>query len=117
MRPTRPTRPNRSTCALCGEPIEWAFTEARQHQPLNVGEDPRGNVAAYRDGPGTLKARVLAVGEQPQHIEKRRMPHAATCTARNPPTAIAVGGYPAPAAPARVQDNVIPLNRRRRTRT
>jgi hypothetical protein len=106
MRPT-------PTCDRCGSPIEWATTMHGQRQALDPGPSAAGNVAAYRDGTGTLRARALGAGDSPQHVERRRMPHAATCTPRVDQLALPT---PTPAAPARTRtpSNVIPINQRRR---
>lgn len=77
--------PTTQTCATCAHPIRWATTAAGRRQALDAAPNPDGNLAAYTDGTGRLRVRVLT-GERPalEHAEWRAMPHAATCTRPQP---------------------------------
>ncbi|NEA21560.1 hypothetical protein [Actinomadura bangladeshensis] len=61
----------------------FALTEAGAYQPLDPVPRDDGNVLAHRDGMGTWRARsITALDEDgaPRHpLEKRYMPHFATC--------------------------------------
>jgi len=72
-------------CDGCLEPIRWAITVNGRRQAVNADPDPKGNLAAHRDGTGTLKVRVLSA-ERPtlEHAEWQAMPHAATCVSPRP---------------------------------
>lgn len=89
-------------CGECHGPVIWATTPLNKRIPLNPGPDPEGNAAAYRDGTGRWRARILRQDEQPRGYERRYMPHFATCPAR------AKKQQPEPA-------KVIPFRRRRRS--
>lgn len=69
-------------CTSCLQAIRWAITVAGRRQAVNAEPNPAGNIAAYRDGVGTLRARTLTT-DRPnvESYERRYMPHAATCTA------------------------------------
>ena len=88
-------------CDKCHAPVLWALTPLNKRMPLNPAPDPGGNVAAYRDGTGRLRCRVLRKDEQPAGYERRYMPHFATCPA-------CAKERPQPA-------KVIPFRRRRRS--
>jgi hypothetical protein len=91
-------------CTLCLEPVIWAVTSANTKWiRLNPDPDPAGNQAAYRDHTETFRTRQLKADEEPQGFERRYMPHVATCTERQQER-----------APARLPDNVIPINRPRK---
>jgi hypothetical protein len=66
-------------CPGCDARIRWAITVNGKRQAINADPDDKGNLAVYRDGTGTLKARVLTL-ERPQleGAEWRAMPHVAT---------------------------------------
>jgi hypothetical protein len=68
-------------CPGCFARIRWAITVNGKRQAINAEPDTKGNLAVYRDGTGTLKARVLT-RERPQleGAEWQAMPHAATCS-------------------------------------
>lgn len=74
-----------ATCDDCFARIRWAITVNGRRQAVNADPDETGNLAAHRDGTGTLKVRVLSA-ERPtlEHAEWQAMPHAATCTSRRP---------------------------------
>jgi hypothetical protein len=67
-------------CDGCLERIRWAITVNGRRQALNADPDESGNLAAYTDGTGTLKVRVLTK-ERPslEGAEWQAMPHVATC--------------------------------------
>ena len=46
-------------CTGCSERIVWARTPLNKSMPLDPAPDADGNVAAYRDGTGRWRARVL----------------------------------------------------------
>lgn len=77
--------PPTTPCESCAQPIRWATTAIGRRQPINPTTDPAGNLAAYTDGTGRLRVRVLT-GERPtlEGAEWRAMPHAATCTRPQP---------------------------------
>ncbi|MBB4987474.1 hypothetical protein [Streptomyces nymphaeiformis] len=95
------TTPTGSTpCPSCGQPIRWAVTAVGRRQALNATTDPEGNTAAYTDGTGRLRVRVLTA-ERPtlEGAEWRAMPHAATCARPRPRRAVPrqrTGVRPAP---------------------
>jgi hypothetical protein len=73
-------------CNVCRADISWAITRpGNKRMPLDPpryeGTDERANVAVSRDHHGSLLARVLKNGEQPESYEWRAMPHFATCKA------------------------------------
>jgi hypothetical protein len=71
-----------ASCDKCRAPVLWALTAMGKRMPLNPQPDPDGNAAAYRDGTGRWRARVLHKDEHPLGYERRYMPHFATCPAR-----------------------------------
>jgi hypothetical protein len=85
----------------CGTAIVWAVTEAGRRQALNPEPDEAGNVAAYRDGMNTWRARTLKDGEDPWAHEKRYMPHAAVCERLR-------AGRPRPGSLARIEQAAMP---------
>ncbi|MET9729733.1 hypothetical protein ABZZ79_03400 [Streptomyces sp. NPDC006458] len=74
-----------AACDGCRARIRWAITARGRRQAINADPDPAGNLAAYTDGPGTLRVRVLTA-ERPtlEHAEWQAMPHAATCPRPQP---------------------------------
>lgn len=68
-----------ATCGSCAAPIVWAKTATGSLMPLDAQPVPDGNVAAYRDASGDVRARVLKAGEEPQPHERRGVSHFATC--------------------------------------
>jgi hypothetical protein len=81
---------NTPTCDDCGDRILWATTAAGRYQPLNPVPDENGNVLAYRDALGVVRARSASgVTEgSPRHpLERLYMPHPATCRPRQQPLA------------------------------
>jgi len=78
---------------VCGAAIVFAAVGNSQgrrpaRMPLNVRQDPAGNVAVYRDAAGSLVGRVLGKDAAAVGYERLYMPHAATCrkeTAGPPP--------------------------------
>ena len=76
-----PSDHNVETCRGCLARIRWAITVNGKRQAVNADPDPTGNLAVYRDGTGTLRARVLtAERDRLEGTEWQAMPHAATCT-------------------------------------
>ncbi|WKV74247.1 hypothetical protein AW27_026470 [Streptomyces sp. PCS3-D2] len=74
-----------TACNRCGQPIRWTITAAGRRQAVNAEPNPLGNLAAYRDGVGTLRSRGLTADRPDvETYERRYMPHAATCTAPRP---------------------------------
>ncbi|WP_326780405.1 hypothetical protein OG481_09675 [Streptomyces longwoodensis] len=70
-------------CDGCRARIRWAITVNGRRQAVDADPDESGNLGVYRDGTGTLKARVLTKDRPTlEGAEWRAMPHAATC--RNP---------------------------------
>lgn len=69
----------RYSCESCNAGILWALTPNRRRMPLDATPRPDGNVAAYTDDLGLVRARVLRQGEKPASHEKTYMPHFATC--------------------------------------
>lgn len=66
-------------CTACLAAIRWAITVNGKRQPINADPDPQGNLAAYTDGTGTLRVRVLtAERDRLEGAEWQAMPHAAT---------------------------------------
>lgn len=69
--PARPLPETESRSSVC---------EGGKLMPLDVVEDPRGNVAVTHPHRGTIYARVLHKGEDVDRpLEWRAMPHFATC--------------------------------------
>lgn len=95
-------KPN-ARCRTCGQPVLVATTAAGRSQPLNPEPDPAGNVALYRDGAGTWRARVPTPDVPAHPWEKTHMPHHATCP-----------GPPAPKAPTPLPTGVASLAERRK---
>ena len=86
-----PSETDVASCEGCTARIRWAITAHGKRQPINADPDEKGNLAAYVDGTGTLRVRVLTVErDRLEGMEWQAMPHAATCTA--PPLRV-----PAPA--------------------
>ena len=71
----------RGICGGCREPLLWAVTIRGKFMPLNPQPDPDGNVAAYKDHLGDMRARTLGKDQPPMGYERVYMPHAATCAA------------------------------------
>jgi hypothetical protein len=72
-------------CDDCLERIRWAITVNGRRQAVNADPDEKGNLAVYKDGTGTLRARVLtAERDRLEGTEWQAMPHAATCTNPRP---------------------------------
>ncbi|WP_328439329.1 hypothetical protein OHA71_23615 [Streptomyces sp. NBC_00444] len=72
-------------CDGCHERIRWAITVHGRRQAINPDPDPKGNLAAYMDGTGTLRVRVLtAERDRLEGTEWQAMPHAATCRSPRP---------------------------------
>lgn len=69
-------------CGECQASVIWAFTPMGKRMPLDPEPNAEGNTAAYRDGTGRWRARVLRTGEQPAGYERLYMPHFATCPVR-----------------------------------
>ncbi|MEL3944831.1 hypothetical protein [Streptomyces sp. LNU-CPARS28] len=68
-------------CTTCLATIRWAITVHGRRQALDATPNPQGNLAAYTDGTGTLRVRVLtAERDRLEGAEWQAMPHAATCT-------------------------------------
>lgn len=81
-----------SQCEGCRAPIVWARTLAGANgrggklMPLDVVEDPRGNVAVSNPHRDVLYARVLTKGEVVDRpVDFVAMPHFATCRTRSRP--------------------------------
>lgn len=75
-----PSDHNVSTCDGCLARIRWAITAHGRRQAINAEPDTAGNLAAYVDGTGTLKVRVLTADRNRlEGAEWQAMPHAATC--------------------------------------
>lgn len=78
-------------CDGCHARIRWAITAHGRRQAVNADPNQAGNLAAYVDGVGTLRVRVLTVErDRLEGMEWQAMPHVATCAA--PPLRV-----PAPA--------------------
>ncbi|MFJ2717454.1 hypothetical protein [Streptomyces sp. NPDC087437] len=76
-----------ATCDGCLSRIRWTITVNGKRQAINADPDPAGNLAVYRDGTGTLKARVLTGDRNRlEGNEWQAMPHAATCSRPRPRT-------------------------------
>ena len=72
-------------CDGCLARIRWAITAHGKRQPVNADPDPKGNLAAYTDGTGTLRVRVLSSERNRlEGLEWQAMPHAATCPTPRP---------------------------------
>lgn len=74
-------RPNHH-CPACGKDVLKVITAAGRQQLLNPNADGAGNVAVYRDGAGTLRARVPHEDHPLMPWEHVYMPHQATCKGR-----------------------------------
>lgn len=68
-------------CDWCHALILWTVTAAGRRLPVDAEPNEAGNVAIYRDAPGTLRSRAIAA-DRPglDHLERRMMPHAASCS-------------------------------------
>ena len=68
-------------CRSCLIKIDWAQLPDGKPVPVDRSSagDPSGNLAVRRTGAGTLLARVLKQGEQPEPGEVRGISHFATC--------------------------------------
>ena len=68
-------------CRSCHAEIDWAGLEGGGPIPIDRASagDPKGNLAIRRIEHGTLRARYLRKGEQPQAGEVRGISHFATC--------------------------------------
>ena len=90
-------------CPSCLEPVILARTEAHG-KPflLDPKPDPAGNQAVMQPPAGPLQTRQLGKNDKPRPYETVYMPHVATCSARK---------QEAPAAPAPLPQNVIPISR------
>jgi len=77
-----------STCNACGGTVLFGRTTTANNKPIPLDpqrherDDERANVAVSRNHLGSLLARVLKDGEQPERHEWRAMPHFATCPKR-----------------------------------
>lgn len=76
----------------CGRVVRWTITDNGKRlpvdpDPIDSAEYEDGNVAAYLDGVETWRSRVLRRGEQPAGVEKRYMPHFASCASSARPKA------------------------------
>lgn len=88
-RPRRELPGTATTCRACRRPIVFARTLAGPNgpggkaMPLDLHENPDGNVAVRPGRRGELLARVLRKGEHHDDpIERLAMPHFATCPSR-----------------------------------
>lgn len=103
-----------AVCTPCGRPIRWSRTEADRAMPLDAEPDERGNVVA-RLGEGPTWYSRIPTPERPQtDVERRFMPHFATCPARTPqrppqPPPAPPGPLPEPEPPAH-QELPLPLD-------
>ena len=70
-----------ATCGSCGTEIDWALMPSGKRNPVDhhSAGDPNGTLAVKRLDDGTLAARVLKDGDQPEQDEKRGTSHFATC--------------------------------------
>lgn len=65
--------------------IRWALTARGRRQAVDAEPNAAGNLAAYRDGTGTLRVRVLtAERDRLEGLEWQAMPHVATCARPRP---------------------------------
>jgi hypothetical protein len=71
-------------CRGCHAPIAWAKDAEGRPRPLDIGDHPNGNCAAWRDG-DTLVMRYLSQAQplRPGDGERRVMAHHASCPARD----------------------------------
>lgn len=89
-----PSDHDTARCDTCLARIKWAITVNGRRQAVNADPDTDGNLAVYRDGTGTLRARVLTKErDRLEGTEWQAMPHAATCTSPRP--------KPSPSRPGR----------------
>ena len=96
------------TCHNCRSPVRWATTEAGKQQALDPEPDERGNVAGrLGDGPGWW-ARVPTADRPWMPMERRFMPHAATCGRPTLPIPPPRPASPRQARPEALQE-VLPL--------
>ena len=73
-------------CRSCGHPVDWAYSlpdeqGVEKTNPINhdSADDPKGNLAVWRDPDGVLRYRYLRKGDEPQRGEHRGISHFATC--------------------------------------
>lgn len=66
-------------CKSCDSPIRWATMPTGKANPLDAEPTPDGNIAAYIDAKGDLRARALTRGEEPEPPERRGTSHFSTC--------------------------------------
>jgi hypothetical protein len=90
-------------CGRCPASFVFAITEAGRSMPVDVEPDVAGNVAVHVDASGRVRARIVSAELPLQPWEHLHLPHFATCGAPSKP-------------PARRQDNVVPLYRKRAAR-
>jgi hypothetical protein len=98
-------RPN-GQCRTCRQPVLLATTTAGRLQPLNPEPDQAGNVALYRDGAGTWRARVPTDELPALPYEHVHMPHHATCKGPTP--------LPPPRTPTALPEGVTSLAEHRK---
>lgn len=74
-------------CRSCHHPVDWAYSvnadaSKEKGNPINHDsvDDPKGNLAVWRDSSGLLRYRYLRKGEVPGKGEHRGISHFATCT-------------------------------------
>lgn len=68
-----------ASCKSCGAEIDWAIDPKGKRVPVDAGDKPDGNVAAWPGQHVQLLARYLKRGEQPLQDERRTTSHFATC--------------------------------------
>lgn len=69
-------------CRDCRQEFMWVRLPAGNFMPVDPEIDLTGNVAAMRDGTGTLVGHVISRQHPAMPYERLYRPHAATCTAR-----------------------------------
>lgn len=100
-----------TTCRQCAGPVVWAITDAKgQRMPLDPEPDEAGNQAVRRDEHGTVRTRQLGAGAEPEHWERRMVPHFPECQRRQAERA---AGRAARELPAGVVDLAAERRRRR----
>lgn len=93
-------------CQHCLKPVILARTEAHGRLLLLDPEpNPDGNQAVMQPPAGPLQTRQLGKDDKPRPYETVYMPHVATCEKRKQQAPAA------PAAPAPLPQNVIPIGR------
>lgn len=77
-------------CRSCRQEIDWATSvppegEVEKTNPINrdSADDPKGNLAIWRDESGILRYRYLRKGDQLRRGEHRGISHFATCPNRD----------------------------------